>query len=141
MRARARTPRPSAPSSPIPTIASQGLRRADRATGSGEVMKRILILGGTTEARLLAGRLAGRADLAVTVSLAGRTAEIIDQKVPTRVGGFGGVAGLAAYLIEAEVDALVDATHPFAEIISAHAIEAAKTTGTPLLALRRPAWE
>jgi len=104
-------------------------------------MKRILILGGTTEARLLAGRLAGRADLAVTVSLAGRTAEIIDQKVPTRVGGFGGVAGLAAYLIEAEVDALVDATHPFAEIISAHAIEAARMTGTPLIALRRPAWE
>jgi precorrin-6A/cobalt-precorrin-6A reductase len=104
-------------------------------------MTRILILGGTTEARLLAGRLAGRADLAVTVSLAGRTAEIIDQKVPTRVGGFGGVAGLAAYLIEAEVDALVDATHPFAEIISAHAIEAATATGIPLLALRRPTWE
>jgi precorrin-6A/cobalt-precorrin-6A reductase len=103
-------------------------------------MKRILILGGTTEARLLAGRLAGRPDLAVTVSLAGRTAAIIDQKAPTRVGGFGGMTGLAAYLGEERIDALVDATHPFAEIISAHAIEAAKATETPLIALRRPAW-
>jgi precorrin-6A/cobalt-precorrin-6A reductase len=103
-------------------------------------MKRILILGGTTEARLLAGRLASRLDLAVTVSLAGRTAAIIDQKAPTRVGGFGGVTGLATYLGEERIDALVDATHPFAEVISAHAIEAAKATATPLLALRRPAW-
>jgi len=103
-------------------------------------MKRILILGGTTEARLLAGRLADRPDVAVTVSLAGRTAAIIDQKVPTRVGGFGGASGLATYLGEERIDALVDATHPFAEIISAHAIEAAKTTETPLLALRRPPW-
>jgi precorrin-6A/cobalt-precorrin-6A reductase len=103
-------------------------------------MKRILILGGTTEARLLAGRLAGRPDVVATVSLAGRTTAIIDQKAPTRVGGFGGVAGLAAYLRKEDVDALVDATHPFAEIISAHAVEAAKATGIPLVALRRPAW-
>lgn len=104
-------------------------------------MRRILILGGTTEARLLAGRLAGRPDFAVIVSLAGRTAEIVDQKAPTRVGGFGGVAGLAAYLDSERVDALVDATHPYAEIISAHAVAAAEATGTPLLALRRPAWK
>jgi precorrin-6A/cobalt-precorrin-6A reductase len=103
-------------------------------------MKRILILGGTTEARLLAGRLAGRTDLAVTVSLAGRTADIVDQSAPTRVGGFGGVTGLAAYLRDERVDVLVDATHPFAEIISAHAVEAAKATATPLVALHRPAW-
>ena len=103
-------------------------------------MRRILILGGTTEARLLAGHLAGRPDFAITVSLAGRTAEIVDQKAPTRVGGFGGVPGLAAYLDSERIDALVDATHPYAEIISAHALEAAGATGTPLLALRRPAW-
>jgi len=103
-------------------------------------MRRILILGGTTEARLLAGHLAGRPDFAITVSLAGRTAEIVDQKAPTRVGGFGGVAGLAAYLESERIDALVDATHPYAEVISAHAVEAAEATGTPLLALRRPAW-
>ena len=58
--------------------------------------RRILILGGTTEARLLAGRLAPRGDLDVTVSLAGRTAHIIDHGVPVRVGGFGGIDGLAA---------------------------------------------
>jgi precorrin-6A/cobalt-precorrin-6A reductase len=104
-------------------------------------MKRILILGGTTEARLLAGRLADRPDFGVTVSLAGRTAEIVEQSAPTRVGGFGGVAGLAAYLDRERIDALVDATHPYAEIISAHAVEAAQTAGIPLLALRRPAWK
>ena len=61
-------------------------------------MKRILILGGTIEARLLAASLAGRPDFAVTVSLAGRTAEIVAQNAPTRIGGFGGVAGLVDYL-------------------------------------------
>ena len=60
-------------------------------------MKRILILGGTTEARRLAERLAPRADLAVTLSLAGRTAAPAPQPVPVRIGGFGGAAGLAAF--------------------------------------------
>ena len=59
-------------------------------------MKRILILGGTTEARQLAERLAPRTDLAVTLSLAGRTAAPAPQPVPVRIGGFGGAAGLAA---------------------------------------------
>ena len=103
-------------------------------------MKRILILGGTTEARLLAASLAGRPDFAVTVSLAGRTTEIVAQNAPTRVGGFGGVAGLVDYLDRERIDALVDATHPYAEVISAHAVEAAEAAGIELLALRRPAW-
>jgi precorrin-6A/cobalt-precorrin-6A reductase len=102
--------------------------------------KHILILGGTTEARELAARLAMRPDLAVTVSLAGRTAQVVEQGAPTRIGGFGGADGLAAYLRQERIDALVDATHPYAARISAHAVAAAAKAGTPLLALRRPPW-
>ena len=103
-------------------------------------MARVLILGGTTEARLLAERLADRPDVSVIVSLAGRTAQIVDQHAATRIGGFGGVDGLAAYLQNARIDAMIDATHPYAVTISVNAVEAARATGTPFLALRRPAW-
>ena len=78
------------------------------------MIHRILILGGTTEARQLAGKLAQRGDLAATLSLAGRTESPIAQGVPTRSGGFGGAEGLAAYLREQEIDLLIDATHPYA---------------------------
>jgi precorrin-6A/cobalt-precorrin-6A reductase len=103
-------------------------------------MRRILILGGTTEARRLAGRLAGRHDLAVTLSLAGRTAHPVAQPVPVRIGGFGGAEGLARYLAAEGIDALIDATHPYAAIIAANAARAAQSTRVPLLALRRPPW-
>ena len=103
-------------------------------------MRRILILGGTTQARGLAQRLAGRSDLAVTLSLAGRTANPAAQPVPVRVGGFGGAQGLAAYLTAERIDALIDATHPYAAIIAANAARAAGSAGVPLLALRRPPW-
>jgi precorrin-6A/cobalt-precorrin-6A reductase len=101
---------------------------------------RILILGGTLEARQLAERLAGRRDLAVTLSLAGRTASPVVQPVPVRIGGFGGARGLADYLSEQRIDALIDATHPYAAAISGNAAEAALSTGVRLLALRRPPW-
>ena len=101
---------------------------------------RILILGGTTEARQLAGRLAARAGLDVTLSLAGRTAEPAAQPVPVRIGGFGGAEGLAGYLRARKIDALVDATHPYAAVISANAAAAAAQAGVALVALRRPAW-
>jgi precorrin-6A/cobalt-precorrin-6A reductase len=104
-------------------------------------MKRILILGGTTEARLLAQRLASRADFAVTLSLAGRTAAPAAQPVPMRVGGFGGAAGLAAWLEAQAIDVLIDATHPYAAQISRNAAEAAARARVPLLVLARPAWE
>ncbi len=100
----------------------------------------MLILGGTTEARRLAERLAPRADLDVTLSLAGRTSRPVPHPVPLRVGGFGGPAGLAAHLTSERIDRLVDATHPYAAQMSAHASEAARRAGVPLLALRRPAW-
>jgi precorrin-6A/cobalt-precorrin-6A reductase len=103
-------------------------------------MPRILILGGTTEARNLAGRLATRADLDITLSLAGRTASPAEQPVPVRVGGFGGAAGLADYLAKECIDALIDATHPYASVISANAVEAARRTHVPFLALWRPPW-
>ena len=102
---------------------------------------RILILGGTTEARQLAGRLARRADLKVTLSLAGRTENPVAQPVPTRTGGFGGIEGLADYLRDEKIDLLIDATHPYAARISANAAEAARLAGVAALALRRPAWE
>jgi precorrin-6A/cobalt-precorrin-6A reductase len=103
-------------------------------------MRRILILGGTIEARQLAGRLAGRTGLDVTLSLAGRTAAPATQPVPVRLGGFGGAEGLAHYLLAEHIDVLVDATHPYAAAISANAAAAAARTGIPILALRRPPW-
>ena len=104
-------------------------------------MHRILILGGTLEARRLAERLRGRADAAITLSLAGRTATPAAQPVPVRIGGFGGAEGLAAYLRAERIAALIDATHPYAATISDNAARAAATAGVRLLALRRPPWQ
>jgi len=101
---------------------------------------RILILGGTTEARELAAALAARADFDVVLSLAGRTADPAPQPVPVRSGGFGGVEGLARYLKDEAIDVVVDATHPFAARISANASEAAEQCAVSAFALRRPAW-
>ncbi|MFU0503215.1 cobalt-precorrin-6A reductase [Pseudaminobacter sp. NGMCC 1.201702] len=101
---------------------------------------RILILGGTTEARQLAGRLAGRTDVAVTLSLAGRTVDPVVLPVPVRRGGFGGAQGLARYLSDERIDLLVDATHPYAAGISRNAAEVASVAGVSIVALRRPAW-
>jgi precorrin-6A/cobalt-precorrin-6A reductase len=102
--------------------------------------RRILILGGTTEARELAAALADRAELDVRISLAGRTARIVPQPVPLRIGGFGGIEGLAQHLADERIDALIDATHPFASQISRHAAEAARARAIPFVALRRPEW-
>lgn len=101
---------------------------------------KILILGGTTEARQLATRLAAIPRLDVTMSLAGRTTKPWPQPVATRIGGFGGANGLAQYLEREEIDLLVDATHPFAAQIAANAVAAAAQTGTALIKLARPQW-
>jgi precorrin-6A/cobalt-precorrin-6A reductase len=103
-------------------------------------MKRILILGGTTEARVLGERLTTRGGLDVTLSLAGRTALPVPHAVAVRTGGFGGAAGLADYLSANDIDALIDATHPYASVISANAVEAAGKTGVAFITLRRPPW-
>src|SRR5579863_9285322 len=125
----------------MPTMDSQrGDAAESRAIASGSGMKRVLVLGGTTEARLLAERLAGRPDLNTTLSLAGRTASPARQPVPVRSGGFGGATGLAGYLVAERIDALIDATHPYASVISANAVEAARQAKVPCVALRRPPW-
>ncbi len=99
----------------------------------------LLILGGATEASALAAACAARG-LAATLTYAGRVAEPRRQPVPVRVGGFGGAAGLAAYLRAEGITHLVDATHPFAAAMSANAVAAAAETGVPLIALTRPPW-
>lgn len=101
---------------------------------------RILILGGTTEAAGLVRLLADRPNHDVTLSLAGRTAAPLALPACTRIGGFGGAQGLASYLREQTIAALIDATHPFAKVISRNAALASREAGVPLLAIRRPAW-
>jgi precorrin-6A/cobalt-precorrin-6A reductase len=101
----------------------------------------ILILGGTTEASALAALLAQRNDIRATLSLAGRTLRPVLPPIPHRIGGFGGSEGLAAWIRENNVTAVIDATHPFARRMPFNVAEAARKTHIPLLALVRPAWE
>ncbi|UDY25037.1 cobalt-precorrin-6A reductase [Nocardioides sp. Kera G14] len=98
---------------------------------------RLLLLGGTSEARDLAGYLVDES-IDVTSSLAGRVARPRLPVGPVRIGGFGGVEGLRAAL--SEYDAVVDATHPFAMGMSANAVAACSAEGRPLLRLERPGW-
>jgi precorrin-6A/cobalt-precorrin-6A reductase len=100
----------------------------------------VLILGGTGEARELAARLAARSDLRVVSTLAGRVRNPRLPEGEVRIGGFGGPEGLAEWLSEHDVAAVIDATHPFAERISWSAAEAAGMIGVPHLVLRRPGW-
>jgi len=101
---------------------------------------RLLLLGGTTEASALAASLAQRAEIETTLSLAGRTTRPAASPVPVRVGGFGGVEGLVQYLGDQRIDAVIDATHPFAAQMSAHAVEACERARVPLAAFTRPPW-
>jgi precorrin-6A/cobalt-precorrin-6A reductase len=103
-------------------------------------MKRILILGGTQEGYALAERLADVAGLEIISSLAGRTQSPRRPKGQMRSGGFGGAEGLARYLRSEKIAYLVNATHPFADQISANAAAAADAAGVPLLRLLRPGW-
>jgi precorrin-6A/cobalt-precorrin-6A reductase len=102
--------------------------------------RRALVLGGSSEARALATKIAADPRLDGVISLAGRTSAPMAHDLPTRVGGFGGVEGLARYLVEERISHVVDATHPFAARISANARAACAATGMPLLVLTRPPW-
>lgn len=102
---------------------------------------RVLILGGTTESRELAARLAVSLNTEVVLSLAGRTSDPMKYPVPVRIGGFGGPSGLADYLLERRIDLLIDATHPFSTQMSRNAMLAANETTVPLFKLCRPAWQ
>jgi precorrin-6A/cobalt-precorrin-6A reductase len=101
--------------------------------------RRILVLGGTAEARELAGALHA-AGMDVVSSLAGRVARPRLPPGAVRVGGFGGPAALGRWLLDEGATIVVDATHPFAERISASAARACAETGVPLLRLERPGW-
>lgn len=100
----------------------------------------ILILGGTRPALDLASALCRIPGNRVITSLAGRTRKPAIPAGELRVGGFGGVQALAAYLELEKIDVVIDATHPFANVISQNAAEAAHIAGVSRLLLQRPPW-
>jgi precorrin-6A/cobalt-precorrin-6A reductase len=102
-------------------------------------MTNILILGGTKEARELCLEV-NRRNIRSIVSYAGRVTTVETQPLPSRIGGFGGVAGMVDFITQQRITHLIDATHPFAKNISENAIKAAKITGTRFATLERPEW-
>jgi precorrin-6A/cobalt-precorrin-6A reductase len=130
----------------MPTILSQGAEE----TGIGvelaawvlsvDMALKVLILGGTSEARHLALRLLTERRFEALLSFAGRTEKLADPGVPYRVGGFGGADGLAAYLEREGFQVLLDATHPFAAQMSRNAARAAELCNVPLARLEPPPW-
>lgn len=101
---------------------------------------RVLILGGTAQARMLIEQLANEPAVAPILSLAGRTKNPLLPAGAYRIGGFGGVAGLVAYLRAEAIDLVIDATHPFADQMSAHAEAACREAGVPLALFTRQPW-
>ena len=99
----------------------------------------VLVLGGTAEARALARALVD-AGVRVVSSLAGRVRDPALPVGEVRIGGFGGASGLAAWVRAHQITAVVDATHPFASTMTAHAVDACAAAGVPLVVLRRPGW-
>jgi precorrin-6A/cobalt-precorrin-6A reductase len=99
---------------------------------------RVLLLGGTAEARALAELL--QPDVDVISSLAGRVPDPALPVGAVRIGGFGGVDGMRRWLADSGVDAVVDASHPFASTITAHAAQVCGEVRLPYLVLARPAW-
>lgn len=102
---------------------------------------RLLILGGTSEASALSSALAGRTDIEAILSLAGRTQRPAPSPLRSRVGGFGEAEGLRAYLDDAGIDAVIDATHSFAAQMSRHAAQACAAAKRPMLIFTRPPWK
>jgi precorrin-6A/cobalt-precorrin-6A reductase len=105
----------------------------------GSAMPRVLLLGGTTEAARMARALA-EAGVDAVYSYAGRTEAPMGQPIHMRVGGFGGVAGLRAYLKAEGISHVIDATHPFAAQMSGNAVAACTAEAVPLIALERAPW-
>lgn len=100
---------------------------------------RALILGGTGDANQLADAFV-REGIDAIYSYAGRTQIPLPHSLPTRIGGFGGAAGLADFILEERITHVIDATHPFAAEMSRHAVEACAATSIPLIALERAPW-
>jgi precorrin-6A/cobalt-precorrin-6A reductase len=122
---------------------SQGVGMSSLAVMTSSPAKplRVLILGGTAEASRLAAALANDPWIDAVLSYAGRTENPTRPPIAWRLGGFGGIDGLVNYLRAEKIARVVDATHPFAAQISAHAIAACAVAGVPLLALERPPWQ
>ena len=100
-------------------------------------MKRILLLGGVTEALAIA-RTQGPQHI---YSLAGVGRVPTDLTCQVRVGGYGGAEGLAQFIRDERISLILDATHPYAAQISQNAAQAAQLSDVPCWALRRPAWQ
>jgi precorrin-6A/cobalt-precorrin-6A reductase len=100
---------------------------------------RVLILGGTSDANRLAEAIA-RLRLDAIYSYAGRTQAPASESLPTRIGGFGGTNGLAAFIRQEHITHVIDATHPFAAEISRNAVAACSSAGVDLIALERAPW-
>ena len=100
---------------------------------------KLLVLGGTRESNALSAVLIEHG-YSVVISLAGRTREPTPARGQCRVGGFGGIDGLVRYLQDESIDAMIDATHPFAEAITANAIAAARLVNLPFVVLWREPW-
>src|ERR1700731_685603 len=131
---------PSSPSSPIPRMDSQGASVSSLSAMTSSLARRlrVLILGGTADANRLAEAVANDPRIDAVLSYAGRTENPAPPPVPWRVGGFGGIDGLKRYLVAENIARVVDATHPFAAQMSAHAVAACAVAAVPLLALERP---
>jgi precorrin-6A/cobalt-precorrin-6A reductase len=117
-----------------------GMSSLPAMTSSLATRLRVLILGGTAEANRLAKAIASDPRIDAVLSYAGRTENPATPAIAWRVGGFGGIDGLKQYLVAENIARVVDATHPFAAQMSAHAIAACAAANVPLLALERPPW-
>lgn len=124
----------------VPALVGAGAPGVGSAPPTGfPLQRRVLVLGGTAEARELAARLVD-AGVPVVSSLAGRVSRPRLPVGEVRIGGFGGVEGLADFLQEQRITHLVDATHPFAATMTQHAAAASAATGVPLVRYARPGW-
>lgn len=129
-------PTPAAPTTVDSPVTAQAAPPSGGPSGDPGL---ILVLGGTGEARRLADLMV-TAGLDVVTALAGKVTRPRLPRGEVRIGGFGGTEGLAHWLRENAVSAVIDATDPFADEISTDAVHAATETGTPLLRLHRPPW-
>jgi len=100
----------------------------------------LLILGGTGEARKLAQCVA-KEDISAVLSLAGATRSPAGMTLPTRIGGFGGAEGFRTFVTEEKISAVLDATHPFASVITDRTFNICQNIGLPYAQLLRPEWE
>ena len=105
------------------------------------MMEKVLLLGGTREARMIADQLDRRDDCKAILSLAGVTSSPPETGLEKRIGGFGGAEKMAAWMQDEAITTLIDATHPYAARISANAAWAAEKTGVRRLCLSRPQWQ